>query len=171
MHSSPRVVFSRFRDGDDPLLLAWSRFRSSLDVLPVDEAPASRDRRRTPDVDRTVWRVLASNNREVVRSARVYPSYDEAQRDALLAQQRVADLELHIVRGPVAGAYGWVVSLDDRAVATSSRWYPSSMCAESATGALALLARVDVAGGTWTYGRSRRGSQSETAPRQPSAMR
>jgi hypothetical protein len=162
MHAAPRIAFSLFRSGNDPMLLAWGRFRSRLELPPDDEptpvavARASNVNPPAP-VERTVWRLFASNNREVARSARVYGSFAAAKEHVAAIQSRVDELEVHLVRGPEAGAYGWIVGLDRRAAATCARWYPASVCVEAATSALVLLERAAIAEDwRWTHGAAQR---------------
>ncbi|KRE23025.1 hypothetical protein [Agromyces sp. Soil535] len=162
MHTPPRVAFSLFRDADDPMLLAWGRFRSLLESPRADVADS--DRNVMPPTapapaERTVWRLFASNNREVARGALVYTSFRAARDHVVALKARTAELEMHVVRGPVSGAYGWILALDERTSATCARWYPSSACAESATSALALLRNAVVADDwRWTPRVTRRGA-------------
>ncbi|WP_156891335.1 hypothetical protein [Agromyces subbeticus] len=148
MHTSPRIAFSQFRSGEDPMLLAWARFRSRL--APAPDVASIGDRlgsvaKEPLSIERTIWRLFASNNREVARSARVYGSFLAAREHVLMLQSRVAELDVQFVRGPETGSYGWTVALDDRAAATCARWYPSSACTEAVTSALVLLDHADVA--------------------------
>lgn len=158
MHAAPRIAFSLFRSGNDPMLLAWGRFRSRLELPHHDEAVTGTVARAshptaTPSIERTVWRLFASNNREIARSARVYGSFAAAKEHVAAIQSRVVELDVHLVRGPEAGSYGWIAGLDRRAAATCARWYPASACIEAATSALDLLESATVAEDwRWAHG-------------------
>jgi hypothetical protein len=69
------------------------------------------------------WRLTGANHRELGRSSRVFPDLVQARRDAGTMHDRIADAEAHIVTVPDTGTWGWRLTLDDEAVATSSRGY------------------------------------------------
>lgn len=164
MHTPPRVAFSRFGAGDHPMLLAWARFRTRLDVPSLSRPTATLGRQPASQPgDRTIWRLFASNNREVARCARVFDSLDAARDQIIVVQARTTELELHLVRGPESGTYGWVAALDGRAIVTCARWYQSSVCGEAATSALAQLAGASIADDwRWTHGSRRRAAEPAT---------
>jgi hypothetical protein len=164
MHTPPRVAFSRFGAGDHPMLLAWGRFRTRLEVPSLSRPAVTVGRQpATQAADRTIWRLFASNNREIARCARVYSSLHAAREQITVAQARIAELELHLVRGPEPGTYGWVAALDGRALVTCARWYQSSVCGEAATSALAQLAGATIADDwRWTHGSRRRAAEPAT---------
>ena len=88
-----RVIFDTFRSARDPRLAAWLMFRSHL--LP-DEAPAPRASTSTSAPTSAtvpvgvfgVWRLLASNNRELARCATVFASPAVAVETAIAEQSR-----------------------------------------------------------------------------------
>lgn len=165
MHTPSRVAFSRFGTGDHPMLLAWGRFRARLE-LPTAGRTAAPARQQAPEpADRTIWRLFASNNREVARCARVYGSLQAAREHIAMAQTRIEALELHVVRGPESGSFGWVATLDGRSLVTCARWYPSSVCADAAAGALAQLEGASIADDwRWTHGIDRRAPEPAAWP-------
>ena len=69
------------------------------------------------------WRLMGGNNRELGRSASSYPSYPGARRAVQYLQQHANRLVRTTVIDPATGRWGWRLSLDDRAVAVSGRWY------------------------------------------------
>ncbi|SFR82584.1 hypothetical protein SAMN05428970_2632 [Agromyces sp. CF514] len=149
-----RVTFTAFDSVDDPMLAAWGRFRFQLlesteppvaDLrAEVRRAPASVSvvaaHGRTSDAQAGLWRLLASNNRELGRSSLLYGTHAAARNHVLRLQAASDDLKVVAVGGPVNASHGWVVSLADRPVMTCSRWYSStSTSIASAIGALAAL--------------------------------
>src|SRR5918993_3162079 len=113
MHAASRIAFSRFTSGDDPMLLAWGRFRKRLELPPHDDTAEVSVRHASTlhppaSMERIVWRLFASNNREIARSARVYGSFAAAKEHVAAIQSRIDELEVHVVRGPETGAYGWI---------------------------------------------------------------
>jgi hypothetical protein len=166
MHAAPRIAFSLFKSGNDPMLLAWGRFRNRLElpyhdepvVVPVVHAPPVNT---SASVERTVWRLFASNNREVARSARAYGSFAAAREHVAAIQSRVDELDVHVVRGPETGAYGWIMGLDRRAAATCARWYPASVCIEAATSVLGMFETAAIAEDwRWTHGAVQRSASN-----------
>ncbi|TFV95319.1 hypothetical protein [Orlajensenia leifsoniae] len=139
MTGSPRIVFSTFWSGSDPMLRAWVRFRDSviggghsagLVAEPIDP------RAEHPGV----WRVLASNNRELARSAGWYESFASAHAHAISIRQSVNDLDILLVAGVEPATHGWYFTLDGCAVLTCGRWYGSSaLSLESALAAIDAL--------------------------------
>lgn len=140
MSGSPRIVFSTFRSGSDPMLRAWGRFRDSVagaDSVTADmHADVVPGRPEHPGV----WRVLASNNRELGRSAGWYDSFDAAHAHALGIRQSVNDLDILLVSGRRPGKHGWYISLEGCVVLTCGRWYGSpALVLESALAAVDAL--------------------------------
>lgn len=140
MLASPRVVFSFFASVEDAALRAWMRFRREIEQAPVLDRHRSAGLRSAPVivvvpapapsatvaarfVKPGVWRLLASNNRELARSAQAYASLAEARAHALEICERVDELVVVEVIGPLAGTRGWYLTLDSVIVVTCSRRY------------------------------------------------
>lgn len=125
-----RVIFDTFRSAYDPRLAAWLLFRSY--VLPELAATQLAVQEAAPDPQLAslgvfgVWRLLATNNRELARCAAVFSSPAAAVEAALLDQRRTGELQLAAVRGPVATKHAWVLRGGGRPVVTSARWYESA---------------------------------------------
>lgn len=131
-----RIVFDTFRSIHDPRLGAWLLFRSHL--LPEWSMTAGSLGESTPEAALTplgvfgVWRLLATNNRELARCARVFAS-PRAAFDAVVAEQaRVEEMTVTAVRGPQSTTHGWVIRRGDRPVLTAARWYESASEAAAA---------------------------------------
>jgi hypothetical protein len=73
-----------------------------------------------------VWRLLATNNREIARSVRVYPSFPEARTEVDRICAGREELVVAAVVGPDRGTRGWYATLGGEAVITCSRWYETS---------------------------------------------
>jgi predicted phage tail protein len=87
-----------------------------------------------------VWRLLASNNRELGRSAQTYNSFDAARAHVLQLQEQADALVVTAVPGTSAGTHGWLATIDDTAVMTTGRWYgATSSSLEAAAGTIAAL--------------------------------
>jgi hypothetical protein len=115
------IVFSSFASAADPMPRAWTRFRDRLtatDARAVDR-PAD-----PPSGPVCVWRLLASNNRELGRSAELYRSFDEARESVFDARLVRDDFEIRSVHGPTAGTHGWFAhERDAPPLMTCGRWY------------------------------------------------
>ncbi len=131
-----RVRFTEFASSDDPMLLAWARFRGALFVGP---ASAPTRVRPTPADDPTsgLWRLLATNNRELGRSFLLYHRFETARTHVMQLQADPDSLRVEHVSGPINGSRGWVMMAEDAPVMTCSRWY-SSLSSGAAAGAGAL---------------------------------
>ena len=139
--SGAAVFFVAFDSNDEPGLHAWTQFRQQLlaakgGVTPANEFHADHV---------GVWRLLASNNREVARSASVYSSFDDAREAVEQLQQRASELEVECFHGPVSASHGWTASLDGVVQMTCSRWYetgPISLDVSSASISSLRTARI-----------------------------
>lgn len=146
-----RVTFTEVRSADDPLLRAWTRFR---DTFPTPLATAAAVRQRNvspirptsavaPERLPALWRIHATNNRELGRSFVLYSSFEAARDHVLRLQERTAELEIAVIAGPLNASRGWAVLLDDAPVMTCSRWYSSASTGiAAAAGALAAMPRA-----------------------------
>ena len=139
MSESSRIVFSSFRSGGDPMLDSWNRFRVAVAPRTAGEAPKpGRTALANGAAERSgIWRLLASNNRELCRSAHVYPSFSAARSHVSALRERVDELTVTPVAGAKPGSRGWYMSLDGVIVITCGRWYGAS--ASSAEAAAATL--------------------------------
>lgn len=131
-----RIVFDTFRSIHDPRLSAWLMFRSHL--LPEWSITAGSLSESTPEAALTqlgvfgVWRLLATNNRELARCARVFVSPRAAFDAAVAEQARVEEMTVTAVRGPQSTTHGWVIRRGDRPVLMAARWYESASEAAAA---------------------------------------
>jgi len=144
-----RVIFDTFRSAYDPRLAAWLLFRSY--VLPELAGVPLAAQDAAPGTGLVslgvfgVWRLLATNNRELARCAAVFSSPAAALEAAVADQRRTAELQLSAVRGPSATKHAWVLRGGGRPVVTSARWYESAGEAVSAGRmASAVLASAEV---------------------------
>lgn len=134
-----RVTFTEFLATDAPMLLAWVRFRSMLTGLP--EGGPRTDRPHPARRESGLWRLLATNNRELGRSFLLYHRFETARAHVQQLQARPDSLSVHYVPGPSNGSRGWVVMAGDSPVMTCSRWYGSL-----SAGAVAAARAVDALG-------------------------
>lgn len=135
MSAKPRIVFSTFRSSADPMFLSYARFNRVIGasvrraspsdavaapalVLGAEPAPGA--------ALCGVWRILATNNRELGRSARAYKSFEAARTHVLALQAAVDELVTTSVSGGVPGMHGWFMSLRSVPVLTCGRWYGSA---------------------------------------------
>jgi hypothetical protein len=148
MPTSPRVVFAAFSSNDEPMLHSWIRFRDlveSADALGPRRRPVPRASTRSPELASTssaktgVWRVLASNNRELGRSSLTYASFDVARAHVVTLQASVDDLVVTPVVGPQPGLYGWLLEHEGVPVITCGRWYAASSSRETVISTVAAL--------------------------------
>jgi hypothetical protein len=160
MSAAPSLVYLAFAVRDDRRFRGWSAFRDALDAgIPVgatvpvvarrvsDRSSAS-VRGAAPGVvelsDVGIWRLLASNNRELARGWTAHTSFDEARDDVARLQSSVAALEVAVVRGETASQNGWVATLDGVPVISCGRWFgAASTSMHSARTALAEFAVAD----------------------------
>lgn len=172
-------MFSAFQSTKDQRFIGWATFRDSINAgTRIDQAVA--DARRTPraagavDFPRFgIWRLLASNNRELGRSAAAYPSFEAARGDVVRLQNRINDVVIVGVRGTTSSQYGWLATLDNVPVITSGRWFGASSTAlHSAVTTLAAFETATVSEEVWPGGRAgeragkstQRGAVSASAP-------
>jgi hypothetical protein len=150
MSATPRIVFSTFRSSNDPMFLAWARFLRSVESAArqseratVVERPAAEAAARLAAGPAAIgacgiWRILASNNRELGRSARAYTSFESARSHVLRLRAGLDDLTVSAVTGGRPGMHGWYMSVRASAVITCGRWYGAA-----ASSAEASLATID----------------------------
>lgn len=130
-----RVRFTEFLAADDPMLLAWARFRGTL------AGPSGVDTHAHPvkaaHPQSGLWRLLATNNRELGRSFLLYRRYEAARAHVEQLQRDSGELAIELIHGPHNGSRGWIITAADAPVMTCSRWYSSSSAgAIAAAGAL-----------------------------------
>ena len=147
-----RIVFDTFRSIHDPRLAAWLLFRSHL--LPEWSITAGSLSETTPEASLGqlgvfgVWRLLATNNRELARCARIFVSPRAAFVAVVAAQTRVEEMSVTAVRGPQSTTHGWVIRRGERPILTAARWYESpSEAAAAGRAASAALGTATIAQG------------------------
>lgn len=150
MSETARIVFSSFRAGGDPMLDSWNRFRDSVVPVPAPTAagePAAASIATRPSVARAnpgrsgVWRILATNNRELCRAAHIYPTFDGAHGHVSRLREHADELELTTVAGPGPGSRGWYLTHRGVVVITCARWYSAAASSsEAAHASLEALA-------------------------------
>lgn len=69
------------------------------------------------------WRLAGANNRELGRSARVYPDLPSCRTSILMLRAGVAHAQPLIAMDYVSGLWGWQLELDGVLVAVSGRSY------------------------------------------------
>jgi hypothetical protein len=133
-----RIVLDTFRSSYDPMLKSWLLFRAQIlpelavvpPDLPAEVGGDARERARSGRYG--VWRILATNNRELGRGAGLHATPSEALIAAQDLQGEADDLHTSVVRGTQPMTHGWVLRHDGAPVMTSSRWYESASEASSA---------------------------------------
>ncbi|GAB3607395.1 hypothetical protein GCM10027413_28040 [Conyzicola nivalis] len=133
MAALPSLVFLAFTSTRDQKYRGWASFRDSVGAgRPLGETVPVAAPRRPADhgfVELSsvgIWRLLASNNRELARSWVAYPSYAAARDDVSRLQAAVDSLVVTVVRGESASQYGWLATLDGEPVISSGRWFGAS---------------------------------------------
>ena len=125
MTAGASIVFSSFTSAADPMPRAWSRFRDQLisaEPRPEGHTHSDLDEPRSGPV--CVWRLLASNNRELGRSAVLYRTFLDARAAVFDARLVASEFEIRSVHGPNAGTHGWFALDDDGSpLITCGRWY------------------------------------------------
>ena len=148
MSALPSLVFLAFPSTRDQKFRGWASFRDSIgQAKPVGGAVLAAAARRPAEhgiVELSsvgIWRLLASNNRELARSWNAYPSFEAARDDVARLHRVVGSLEVSVVRGESASQYGWLATLDGEPVISSGRWFgASSTSLQSAVTTLADFA-------------------------------
>jgi hypothetical protein len=140
------VLFTVIPSAHAPAMVAWTTFRATIDR--GADAHTSLERQHalrgipqpSSELSVTVWRLLATNNREIARCAYGYHSIAKARANARLVRSRADDVVIATIHGPVAGSHGWFATLDNGIALTCSRWYEtSSLSLEAADGAIDAL--------------------------------
>lgn len=138
-----RVVITMLDSSSSGALRSWLDLRSQL--LRTQTADVGGPRRRPAGSSLGVWRMLATNNREVGRGALLHDSGEEAVRAAQAAKDNAEGMQAIVVRGAVPMTHGWVFALDGEPVMMSARWYESGVeAAAAARGARRSLAGVQI---------------------------
>lgn len=133
MSAVPSLVFLAFTSKNDQRFRGWASFRDSIgsgkpvgDAAPVAAARRPADHGVVELSSVGIWRLLASNNRELARSWIAYPTFEAARDDVMRLQRSVDDLVVSVVRGETASQYGWLATLDGEPVISSGRWFGAS---------------------------------------------
>lgn len=143
MSTSPCIVFFAFRSTADPRLQGWATFRQNVQpagpVAAVVTDAQGRPRRRAGGAPGLaaghsgIWRLLASNSRELGRSSSVYSSFAGARAHVLDLKNVVDDMEATTVTGPTSGTHGWVITVQGVVVMTTGRWYGAESSSREAS--------------------------------------
>lgn len=133
----PVVLFATVGHPWSQLERSWAQFQSKLDPrATADAIPA----------DGVIWRLLASNHRELARSGRVYENFDEARSHLFALREAPEQLQVHVVVIEPT-SYGWTADGPNPKSMTCARWYANAADALSGgRAAIAALLRADVAG-------------------------
>jgi hypothetical protein len=91
-----------------------------------------------------IWRLLASNSRELGRSSSVYGSFTGARAHVLELKDQCDAMVATVVTGPSAGTHGWVVTIGERIVMTAGRWYGAASASREAAAGTIEAFRVAV---------------------------
>jgi hypothetical protein len=138
-----RIVLDTFRSAHDPMLQSWLRFRAHVlpEAAAVGAVPLMRADSAAPASQYGVWRMLATNNRELARGATLHASPTAALADAEAMKHASAGLTAAVVRGATPLSHGWLLRHDGVAVLMCARWYESAPeAAAAARAARAVLA-------------------------------
>jgi hypothetical protein len=157
----PVVLFATVGHPWSQLERSWAQFQTKLDPRAAG---------RPIPADGVIWRLLASNHRELARSGRIYPTFDEARAHLLGLRDAPDQLQVQVVVVEPA-SYGWTASGAERRSVTCARWYANAADAlAGGRSALGALAKADVAGmphRTTTSGRRTSRQTTRTAGRSP----
>lgn len=158
-----RIVLDTFRSEYDPMLRSWLLFRAQIlgEADPVRQFVPRSESGAAEQGVHGVWRVLATNNRELGRCATLHPSPLAALADAESVAAAAEALTPSPVRGAQPMTHGWVLRRDGIPALMTSRWYESASEANAAAKAArkALLTATIVHGvsmGTQSGRRQRR---------------
>ena len=120
MSVGPRIVFTRFVDGDSPKLQPWiSHLRRTLRIDSRTPTPTVGDL----GSGAVVWQLVSGNNRQLGRSARIYGSFGHASADAQRTVDRASLMDVSLTSERLRGVYGWYAAIEGEPVVTCSRWY------------------------------------------------
>jgi hypothetical protein len=120
MSVGPRILFTRFVNGDSPKLQPW--IAHVRRVVPGAALSTSQNT-VSGDDPVVVWQLISGNNRQLARSARVHSSFQRATEEARWAIESIADLKVSEVSDLHRGSYGWFAELAGEPILTCSRWY------------------------------------------------
>lgn len=154
------------------MLTSWLVFRAQVlpgaVVVPAEVVAGGDERERARAGRFGVWRILATNNRELGRGAGLFATPAEAAETVLRLQSSAGDLAGSVVRGAAPMTHGWVLRHEGDAVLTSSRWFESaSEAAAAARTARAVFAVAAVASGVNIGTQSGRRLRREIVPVNP----
>ncbi len=115
MAVQPRVIFTRFADVDNPELRPWL---AHVKRVLGKQAPAV-----IPVPDPTVWQLVSANNRELGRSAHIFPGFKAASDAAGALIEKLGVATVRPVVDESRGVHGWYISIDGDPAVVCSRWY------------------------------------------------
>ena len=166
--SGSTVLFMAFPSPDSSGLIAWAHFRDLVarGMSAAEQGESARERQ----LERAwaaqhhlgIWRMLASNHREVARSAHAYPSFESARLAVTELQSTPASLEIRSFHGPSSSTHGWAALSEGRPVFTCARWYETES-ASSEAGALSVAAFRSAAVADSPWQRAERARQARRA--------
>jgi hypothetical protein len=116
----PRIVFARFVSTASPKLQPWTEHVQRVvgtAAIFLSDADPSREECAV------VWHLVAGNNRQLARSARILGSFEGARADARRTIEVGLELAVSEVSEHARGVYGWYASYRGEPVMTCSRWY------------------------------------------------
>jgi hypothetical protein len=110
-----RVIFTRFADTDNPELRPWLAHVTRVlgKRAPVVKRMA----------DPTVWQLVSANNRELARSASVFPGFRAASESAKATIEALPKAVIRPVVDESRGLHGWYLAINDQPAVICSRWY------------------------------------------------
>lgn len=176
---------SAFASSTHPRVEAWAEFRTLIDAVgaspkPDTTASESVHRSRVPsglmlrgtahtdDHTRALWRLIATNGREIGRGSHLYESGPSATAHVRDLALRTNDFVMTTVPGRHSGLFGWHLRLDDTIVMTCSRWYDGHRANQlSAAAASVALFRAEISDAPLRHDARLRHSTDDTHPAEP----
>ncbi len=129
------ISFAAFAGDDARGALGWRRAMAAVH----DDADAA----LPAVVGRAYWRVHALNNRELARSALLYPSIPAAREHASHVARQIARVTISTFIMTSARSIGWYATLDGEPIMMCARWYEgTSVASQAASKSVAVLASV-----------------------------
>lgn len=120
MSVGPRIIFTRFVNGDSPKLQPWASHRDRVIASSAITGVASLEDLREGAI---VWHLVSGNNRQLARGARIHATFESATLGATAAVALAPQLDIVYVSERHRGVYGWFATKNNEPVITSSRWY------------------------------------------------
>jgi hypothetical protein len=148
------------RDAEGPL--TWQSGREALAHF-AREAEDTSPQGTPPDVV-GIWRLLASNHRELARGATTFTSFDEALSTVVSWQSLHEKFDVSTFHGPRSGTHGWSVSIEGAVIFTAARWFETgAMNLDSCSASIAAFCGARVSDTPWNTAAQRRTGAARTA--------